>query len=92
MSQHVAVTQRRSYTVVVWSKQDKEGNCQGSVSWRGNKVVDFTPGTWYDSQSIMFPVADVTDGDVAVGFMCQSGGDGAGFYLDSVSMKIGWAG
>jgi hypothetical protein len=64
----------------------------GSVTWRGDTVRAFTPGTEYKRTSVMFPVWEARDGDVAIGFKCASGGEGAGFYLDDVDMKIGWAG
>jgi hypothetical protein len=92
LSQHVTVTPRRSYSVVLWSRQDKPGNCVGSVMWRANTIRVFTPGTEYERVSVMFPVWDARDGDVAIGFECVSGGEGAGVYLDDVDMKIGWAG
>jgi hypothetical protein len=52
----------------------------------------FIPGLEYERRTVMFPVWDVTDGDVAIGFECVRGGEGVSFHLDDIDMKILWAG
>jgi hypothetical protein len=92
LSQQVTVTPRRSYSIALWSKQSKKENCVCSVSWRADTIRMFIPGLEYERRTVMFPVWDVTDGDVAIGFECVRGGEGVSFHLDDIDMKILWAG
>lgn len=64
----------------------------GRVTWAGDGLVMFTPGTEFDDRSILFGVGEVGEAEVGVGFECERGGEGKGVYVESVSVEIGWAG
>lgn len=93
LSQSITVLPRRSYTVELWTKQTKEGNCKCSVKWAGEQKLKFMPGKEYGRRSVMFPVGneDMVE-EVAIELMCESGGEGGEVFVDDVSVEVAWTG
>jgi hypothetical protein len=91
LSQSVGVMPRRSYTVTLWSKQEGAGNCVGKVKWGEKDLIEFVPGEEWGMESVMFGVAEKSEGELAIGFECEGGGEGKGVLVDDVGMMIGWA-
>jgi hypothetical protein len=91
LSQSMGVVPRRSYTVTMWSKQEGAGNCVGKVKWGEKDLIEFIPGEEWGMESVMFGVAEKSEGELAIGFECEGGGEGKGVLVDDVGMMIGWA-